>query len=121
MALKKGSVVELSIESTAFKGKGVGRIDGMAVFVPGTAPGDKVEARITRKKKKFIEAKLLNILSPSELRIKPRCRHANTCGGCTWQHLPYSEQLASKEQHVRDHIERIAGLNPDIVQAYPGM
>ena len=120
MALKKGSVVELTIESTAFKGKGVGRIDGMAVFVPGTAPGDKVEARITRKKKKFIEAKLLNILSPSELRIEPRCRHANTCGGCTWQHLPYSEQLASKEQHVRDHIERIAGLNPDIVQPILG-
>ena len=61
MALKKGSEIELKIDSTAFKGKGVGRIDGIAVFVPGTAPGDIVKARITRKKKKFIEAKLLQI------------------------------------------------------------
>lgn len=120
MALKKGSEVELTIDSTAFKGKGVGRIDGIAVFVPGTAPGDTVKARITRKKKKFIEAKLLGILEPSPLRIEPKCRHANVCGGCTWQHLPYSEQLTMKEQHVRDHIQRIAELDPAIVQPIIG-
>jgi len=120
MALKKGSEVELKIDSTAFKGKGVGRVDGMAVFVPGTAPGDTVKARITRKKKKFVEAKLLQIKEPSPLRIKPRCSHANVCGGCTWQHLPYSEQLSIKEQHVRDHIQRIAELDPGIVQPIIG-
>ncbi|MEX0906220.1 MAG: 23S rRNA (uracil(1939)-C(5))-methyltransferase RlmD [Balneolaceae bacterium] len=120
MALKKGQEIELRIESTAFKGKGIGKADGIAVFVPGTAPGDVINARITRKKKKFREAKLLEILEPSPVRITPKCSHAPVCGGCTWQHLPYSEQLKEKEQHVRDHIERIAGLDPGIVQPIAG-
>jgi len=116
MALKKGQVIELSIESTAFKGKGIAKIDGLAVFVPGTAPGDKIKAMITRKKKSFREAKMLELIEPSPIRVKPVCRHANTCGGCTWQHIPYEKQVEYKEQHVRDHIERIAHLSPDIVQ-----
>lgn len=120
MALKKGQTVELDIESTAFKGKGVAKHNGIAVFVPNTAPGDKVSARITKKKKNFREAKVLEILEPSEDRIKPKCIHANVCGGCTWQHLPYNIQLSNKEQHVRDHIERIAGLDPNIVQPILG-
>ncbi|MEX2435384.1 MAG: 23S rRNA (uracil(1939)-C(5))-methyltransferase RlmD [Balneolaceae bacterium] len=120
MALKKGETVELRIESTAFKGKGVAKHDGLAVFIPGTAPGDLVKARITRKKKNYREAKLIEILEPSDIRITPRCRHANVCGGCTWQHLKYKDQLAAKEQHVRDHIERIAGLNPEIVKPIIG-
>ena len=116
MSLKKGSEVELNIESTAFKGKGVAKKDGIAIFVPGTAPGDVVKARIVKKKKTWREAKLLEILEPSPNRIEPKCRHANVCGGCTWQHLPYSEQIKHKEQHVRDHIERIAHLDPEIVR-----
>ena len=120
MALKKGTEVELTVESTAFKGKGVAKYDGIAVFVPGTAPGDVVKARITRKKKSFREAKVLEILQPSPKRIEPKCSHANVCGGCTWQHLPYSEQIKHKEQHVRDHIERIAHLDPNIVQTIIG-
>lgn len=116
MALKKGTEVELTVESTAFKGKGVAKYDGIAVFVPGTAPGDIVKARITRKKKSFREAKVLEILQPSPKRIEPKCSHANVCGGCTWQHLPYSEQVKHKEQHVRDHMERIAHIDPDVVQ-----
>lgn len=120
MAIKKGNVVELTIDSTAFKGKGVGRVDGIAVFVPGTAPGDRIKARVTRKKKKFIEAKLLEITEPSTIRIEPKCTHANVCGGCTWQHLTYPDQLKIKEQHVRDHMERIAELDPDLVQPIIG-
>lgn len=116
MALKKGTEVELTVESTAFKGKGVAKYDGIAVFVPGTAPGDIIKARITRKKKSFREAKVLEILQPSPKRIEPKCSHANVCGGCTWQHLPYTEQVKHKEQHVRDHMERIAHIDPDIVQ-----
>ncbi|MCC5941723.1 MAG: 23S rRNA (uracil(1939)-C(5))-methyltransferase RlmD [Balneolaceae bacterium] len=120
MAVKKGQVVEFKIESTAFKGKGVGKLDGQTVFVPGVAPGDLVEGRIIKKKKKYLEAKLLQIKEHSPLRIEPKCGHANVCGGCTWQHLSYKNQLEIKEQHVRDHIERIAGLNPDLVQPIIG-
>lgn len=120
MALKKGSEVELEIESTAFKGKGVAKVDGLAVFVPGTAPGDKIRAMITRKKKSFREAKVLEIMEPSSIRVDPVCSHANTCGGCTWQHIPYDKQIEYKEQHVRDHITRIAGLSDEIVQPIIG-
>lgn len=120
MTLKKGTVTELHIESTAFKGKGIAKVDGLAVFVPGTAPGDKIRAMITRKKKSFREAKILEILDPSPIRVTPPCSHANTCGGCTWQHMPYEHQIEEKEQHVRDHITRIAGLQADIVQPIIG-
>ncbi len=115
MKLRKGSEVQLEIESVAFKGKGVGRVNGMTFFVPGTAPGDTVKARIIKKKKNYCEAKLLDILAPSGKRITPRCRHAHTCGGCTYQHVPYPVQLQIKCEQVKDHIERIAGLNPDVV------
>ncbi|TVR13862.1 MAG: 23S rRNA (uracil(1939)-C(5))-methyltransferase RlmD [Balneolaceae bacterium] len=120
MAVKKGQVVEVEIESTAFKGKGVAKLEGQALFVSGVAPGDVVEARIIKKKKKYLEAKLLQIKEPSPLRIEPKCSHANVCGGCTWQHLSYQDQLIIKQQHVRDHIERIAGLNPDLVAPIAG-
>jgi len=120
MALKKGEITELEIESAAFKGKGVAKKDGLAVFIPNTAPGDLVKARIVKKKKKYREAKLLEIIEPSPKRIEPKCRHALVCGGCTWQFLPYSEQLVIKEQQVRDHVERIAGLSPGIVEPIIG-
>ncbi|NBC67365.1 MAG: 23S rRNA (uracil(1939)-C(5))-methyltransferase RlmD [Bacteroidetes bacterium] len=120
MLLKKGQVVDLKIESTAFKGKGIAKHDGIAVFVPGTAPGDLVEARIIKRKKSYREAKVLEIKDPSPIRVEPVCGHADTCGGCTWQHIPYKKQLEFKEQHVRDHMERIAELDPDIVETIIG-
>ncbi|MEX1062679.1 MAG: TRAM domain-containing protein, partial [Balneolaceae bacterium] len=120
MILKKGSIVELTIESAAFKGKGVARHDGLAVFVPDTAPGDTVLAQIVKRKKNFREARLLEILTPSPDRIEPRCRHASECGGCTWQHLPYAVQLQIKEEQVKDHIERIAHMDPSVVQPIAG-
>ncbi|MEX2602479.1 MAG: 23S rRNA (uracil(1939)-C(5))-methyltransferase RlmD [Balneolaceae bacterium] len=120
MSIKKGTDVELTIESAAFKGKGVGKLDGMAVFVPGTAPGDKVLARIVRKKKNFLEAKVLEVTHPSPDRIEPVCSHAFHCGGCSWQHLPYGRQLEFKEQQVRDHMERIAHLDSSIVSPILG-
>lgn len=119
MALKKGQEVELDIIDAAFKGKGLAKVDGLAVFVPGTTPGDKVKARIIKKKKKHREAKLLEILEPSPHRIEPKCRHANVCGGCSWQHIPYHKQLEFKTKQVRDHISRIGKLDESIVQ--PGL
>jgi 23S rRNA (uracil1939-C5)-methyltransferase len=98
----------------------VARHNGMAVFVPGTAPGDKVRAVITRRKKNYREARLLEILEPSADRITPHCNHASVCGGCTWQHLPYPVQLKIKEEQVRDHVERIAQMDSAIVQPIIG-
>jgi len=110
MALKKGEEVTLTIENAAFRGKGVAKVDGLAVFVYGTAPGDVVKARIIKKKKNYREAKLLEVLEPSPDRITPKCQHANVCGGCSWQHVPYAKQLEYKGQQVADHIQRLGGL-----------
>ncbi|MEO9885647.1 MAG: 23S rRNA (uracil(1939)-C(5))-methyltransferase RlmD [Balneola sp.] len=110
MALKKGEEVTLTIENAAFRGKGVAKLDGLAVFVYGTAPGDVVKARIIKKKKNYREAKLLEVLEPSPDRVTPKCQHANVCGGCSWQHVPYAKQLEYKGQQVADHIQRLGGL-----------
>ena len=117
MALKKGEEITLKIEGAAFKGKGIGKIEGMAVFVPGTMPGDLIKARIIKRKKSYREAKLLNILEPSADRIEPFCSHANVCGGCSWQHVPYPKQLEYKTQQVTDHIRRIGELDTPVHSA----
>ena len=115
--LKKGVELTLKIEGTAFKGKGIGKVDGLAVFVPGTIPGDIVTARIIKRKKNYREAKLLELLQPSSDRIHPKCEHANVCGGCSWQHAPYEKQLEFKTNQVTDHIRRIAHLETPVLPA----
>jgi len=120
MSLKKGEIFTAPVESTAFKGKGVARHKGVAVFVSGTAPGDVAEMQVIRKKRRYVEARVLRLVEESEHRIEPVCRHANVCGGCTWQHLPYEKQLEYKEQHVRDHMERSGKLSPDLVRPILG-
>ncbi|HKI43983.1 MAG TPA: 23S rRNA (uracil(1939)-C(5))-methyltransferase RlmD [Balneolales bacterium] len=110
MSVKKGDIITVEIESAAFEGKGVGHLDAQAVFVRNTAPGDIVKARVIKKKKNYLEAKLLEVEKAGPVRIEPRCQHAYICGGCTWQHIPYHEQLVIKRQHVEDHLHRIGGL-----------
>ncbi len=110
MALKKGDEIELTIDSAAFKGKGIGKVDGLAVFVPNTAPGDLVKTRIIKKKKSYREGKLLEVVESGPERIEPKCRHARNCGGCSWQHVTYEEQFRFKRDQVRDHMHRIGGL-----------
>lgn len=116
MTIKKGLEVQLTITEAAFKGKGLAKLNGMAIFVPGTTPGDVITARIIKKKKNYCNAKLLNIIKPSEHRIPAVCSHADICGGCSWQHIPYSKQLEYKTQQVKDHISRIGGLPEAIVK-----
>ncbi len=109
--MKKGTEVELSIESLAAEGKALAKVDGKVIFVPFAMPGDRVKVRILRSKKQFAEAQLLEIMEPSPDRIEPKCRHFGHCGGCKWQHVPYAMQLEAKQAHVQDQLERIGGLN----------
>ncbi len=108
--MKYGDEIELTIESIAFEGKSVARVDGLVVFVAGGVPGDRVLARVAKSKKKFVEAEAVEILSPSPLRVTPRCTYFGTCGGCKWQHVSYQAQLDFKRQHVVDALERIGGF-----------
>ncbi|MDZ4183727.1 MAG: 23S rRNA (uracil(1939)-C(5))-methyltransferase RlmD [Desulfuromonadales bacterium] len=103
-------MVELTIESLVFGGNGLGRLDGKAIFVPLTAPGDQIHCRIVRDKGRWAEAELIDILQPAAERITPPCPVFGLCGGCQWQFLPYSEQARWKEAIYRDLLQRQAGV-----------
>jgi 23S rRNA (uracil1939-C5)-methyltransferase len=102
------AVVSVPIDSIAAGGDGVGRSDGLVVFVPRTAPGDVVTAQISGKGH-FARGALRNIVSPSSVRIDPPCPHytKDSCGGCQLQHMTYESQLAAKQMIIRDSLRRI--------------
>jgi 23S rRNA (uracil1939-C5)-methyltransferase len=99
--------VELVIEDIAFGGKGVGRVDGKAVFVPLTIEGERVAARIVREKKSFAEAEVVRLLAPSPQRATPQCPYFGRCGGCAYQHMIYQHQLHWKGRQVERALQRI--------------
>ncbi|MDE5869188.1 MAG: TRAM domain-containing protein, partial [Muribaculaceae bacterium] len=82
----------------------------IVVFIPFGAPGDIIDLKIDKKKRSFAEGHIERIIKPSDIRIEPQCSHFTICGGCKWQHLPYSEQLKLKQQQVEDALTRIAKI-----------
>jgi 23S rRNA (uracil1939-C5)-methyltransferase len=107
---RRGAEIDLTIDRMAYGGRGVGRIDGFVVFVPDTAPGDRVRARLWRVKPAYAEADLIQVETPAPARVPPPCPHFGPCGGCVWQHLGYNDQLGAKESIVRESLAHIAGL-----------
>ena len=103
--------VDLQIEDIAFGGKGVAREDGKAVFVPFTIDGELVSDRITREKKQFAEAEVVDVRQTSSHRVAPQCPYFGRCGGCAYQHIDYAHQLETKSRQVRDLLRRIGKLN----------
>ena len=99
-------IPDLEITALSDGGRGIGRFEGKAVFVPLTAPGDRVRCEPVRTKPRYIEAKLIEILEPSPSRRKPPCPYFGVCGGCQWQHLPYTEQIHWKNRIFSDHLLR---------------
>jgi 23S rRNA (uracil1939-C5)-methyltransferase len=110
MKVKKGQAIEVEISDIAFGGKGLVRINGMAVFVDQAVPGDQVLIRITRKKKNYAEARVMELLKSSPDRIIPPCPYSGFCGGCKWQFLEYAVQLAYKRRHVQESLGHIAQI-----------
>jgi 23S rRNA (uracil1939-C5)-methyltransferase len=108
------AVVSVSIDSIAAGGDGVGRSNGLVVFVPRTAPGDVVTAQVSGKGH-FARGTLRNIVSPSPVRIDPACPHytRDNCGGCQLQHMTYESQLAAKRLIIRDSLQRIGKRSVD--------
>ncbi len=107
-------IVELKIDSIAFEGRAISRLDGYVIFVSGGVPGDLVKAKIFKRKRDYAEAKVIEIVTPSPHRLEPPCQYFGICGGCKWQHLDYEEQLRYKRQHVIDAFERIGALKIDV-------
>ena len=108
--VKRGKEYEFKIERLAFGGFGVARIDNYVVFIKDAIPGDVVNAKITKRKSSFAEARLLSIIQPSDIRIESDCPYFSYCGGCTWQNMSYENQLIYKRKIVQESIERLAGI-----------
>ncbi len=115
--LKKADKIQIQINGLTHAGEGVGRHNGMAVFVPGTAPGDMVLAEMVDLKRNYARGRLLEIIEQSPARRKPPCASYDACGGCHLQHVDYEEQLRLKTSLVKDSLTRIAGL--DEVYTHP--
>ena len=115
--IKKGQIFEVQISDIAYGGKGLVRINGLAIFVDQAVPGDQVLIRITRKRKKHAEARVLEMLKASSNRIEPPCVYSGFCGGCKWQFLDYAIQLDYKQQHVRESLEHIGQIKDVLIHS----
>jgi 23S rRNA (uracil1939-C5)-methyltransferase len=108
----RGELLEVEIDSLAFGGRGVARANGFVVFVAGALPGDRVRAEVTRSKRRFAEARTVELLRAGADRVPDSCTHGEEpCPGAPWQGLPYERQLAHKSQQVADALRRIGGLD----------
>jgi 23S rRNA (uracil1939-C5)-methyltransferase len=115
--IDKGEEFDVRIDTLAYGGNGVGRVDGFVVFVRGGLPGDLVRARATKVKKGFAEATKTALLEPGPHRVEAPCRHFGVCGGCRLQDLAYERQLDAKAAQVRDALTRIGGFDDPPVEA----
>jgi 23S rRNA (uracil1939-C5)-methyltransferase len=108
----RGEQLEVEIDSLAFGGRGLARADGLVVFVAGALPGDRVRVEITKAKKRFAEARTVELLRPGSERIADRCTHdGEPCPGAPWQGLAYERQLTEKSSQVGEALRRIGELD----------
>jgi 23S rRNA (uracil1939-C5)-methyltransferase len=107
----RGDQIELTIDSLAYGGNGVARLNGFVVFVKRGLPGDTVRAEVTKVKRGFAEATATEVVVPSPERIEAPCTHYyEGCGGCRFQDYRYESQIAAKEAQVGDALRRIGGI-----------
>jgi 23S rRNA (uracil1939-C5)-methyltransferase len=109
--IRVGQEIDVEINDIGFGGRGVGRIDGVACFVPGVIEKEKVRVKIAKVKSRMMEAWLLEVLEPSPYRIEPPCPVFLKCGGCSYQHIDYPHQLQVKETQLREALRRLGGLS----------
>jgi len=109
--------LELEIESLAYGGNGVARLDGYVVFVRRGLPGDRVRARVTKVKRSHAEALATDVLRAGPNHVDAPCVHYPACGGCRFQDLAYEKQLEQKHAQVRDALQRLGGIAEPPLQA----
>lgn len=113
--MKKNDILELRITALTGEGAGIARVDGLVVFVPFTAVGDVIEAKILKVTSNCAYAKIEKILTPSELRTENKCPSFGRCGGCTLRHIDYKAEAAAKEAQIKDAFVRIGKLTPEFL------
>ncbi len=110
--LKKNDEFNLKITGYTSEGGGVGKYDGQAVFVENTAIGDEILCHVIKAKNTYAIGKAMKIIKPSKSRIEPECEAFKSCGGCSFAHIKYEDELKAKEQKVKDAFARIGGITP---------
>ena len=111
--VNKNDEFKLNITGYTSEGGGVGKFDGQAIFVENTAVGDEILSHIIKAKKTYAIGKAVKIIKPSKSRIEPSCDAFKSCGGCSFGHIKYEEELKYKAQKVDDAFKRIGGLSPE--------
>lgn len=112
--MNKNDVFEIEITGMTDEGSGVGRAEGIAVFVPYTIVGEIVRTHIIKVNKSYAVGKLLEVVRPSEHRLKAECEYFYKCGGCQMWHMDYEAELAFKHKKVADCIKRIGGIDTPV-------
>lgn len=112
--LSKNDKIELTIDALTSEGSGVGRYNGLAVFVRGTVPQDKIIAHIIKRSKNYAIGIIDKILQPSPERIESDCPYSKKCGGCSFRHMTYDEELKYKKSRVQDALNRIGHLDIEV-------
>jgi 23S rRNA (uracil1939-C5)-methyltransferase len=113
-------IKKVTITDIGSEGNALARVNNQVVFVPMLIPGDVVDIRVRKKKKKYLEGSVVRFHEYSADRIKPVCRHFGVCGGCRWQHLPYNLQLHYKEKQVVDNLTRIGKVGIPVISPIIG-
>ncbi|EJP6471083.1 23S rRNA (uracil(1939)-C(5))-methyltransferase RlmD [Clostridium botulinum] len=98
--MRKGKEYEFLIEETEFPGTGIAQKDGLPVYIKGTIPGQKVLAKVTKKRREYAQAKLLEITENVDYAIENKCPHFHQCGGCSTQYISYKKQLELKKTQL---------------------
>ncbi len=121
--MEKGQIVEVRIEDMSHEGQGIGRADGLVVFVPGTVVGDLAKAQLTKVKKNYAFSRLVEIVEYSSARDEEfDCEYFDQgCGGCPLGGIRYDAQLELKERQVREKIQRLAGVEDPVIRPIIGM
>lgn len=118
--VQNGQQYTLTVEKVAHGGAGLAHVDGMPVFITGAIPGQQVLATVTKKRDRYVEARLDKVLRRAKDEIPARCQHFHDCGGCQWQNLPYDKQLVYKEDIIRETLEHLTPADPAIRKSLPG-
>ena len=119
--MKKNDIVTLQIEDLTEKGEGIGRVNGYTLFVKDAFPGDTAEAVVTKLKRTYGYARVLDVKDPSPDRVEAPCPNARRCGGCVFQEYAYEAQLKWKRRHVEETLSRIGGVTEPEVLPVIGM
>ncbi len=106
----------IQVIDIAEEGKGVGKSEDVVIFIDKAVPGDIVDVELTRRKRKFYEAKIHQLIHPSEYRKDAFCQHFGICGGCKWQHMTYEAQLQFKQKSVTDALQRLAKVDTSFIE-----